>query len=461
MEFKDRVIKTIEKYGMFPKFSGVTRVLVGFSGGADSTALLTVLNSVKEEYNLHIVAAHVNHGLRGDEARRDEDFAVSYCEKLGIECKVLHADIPKMARERGLSFETCGRNVRYDFFKDVVLESLGENERPVIATAHNAQDVAETVIFNMARGSGLRGLSGIPPVRFFDDCDADIAVVRPIIECTRAEIEAYLDECGVNFVTDSTNNCDEYARNSIRHNVLPELEKINSKAVEAIGRMADSLRDDEECLNDMAIDVINEAYRSDYYDLSVLGRAYNPVLVRAIRHIVLKESGVHLEKKHTDEICERIYLKPYYDKIGSTGRIQIPSGDFVVIKDNKFFVEKASSKSEDVQVDLNKIELRKKSISEFTKSDKHLLENALDYDKINGKLIFRTRKEGDRFRPPYRHISKSLKSLFNELQIPVEKRPHLAILEDDGVIAWIEGIGPADGYTVTKNTKEVLYVSIQ
>ena len=226
--FKDLVRGTIERYQMLEKGDAV---VVGLSGGADSIALVSALNSIKSEYSLKIVATHVNHGLRGAEADRDESFVKDFCNDRGIECHVLHADVPKMAKESSESFEACGRKVRYGFYAEIARKLVFDNPslmgKVKIATAHNAQDAVETLLFNLSRGTGLKGLCSIPPVRRYED----LLVVRPIIEATREEIEEYLNEKGISFVTDSTNFDTDYSRNRIRINVLPELEKLNDGAI--------------------------------------------------------------------------------------------------------------------------------------------------------------------------------------------------------------------------------------
>ena len=174
----DKALSAVEKYNML---SPGAAVIAAVSGGADSMAMLLFLMKISERYSLSLTVAHVNHGLRGEEARRDEEYVRSFCEKNSLRFEVLHADVAALAKQSGETCEECGRRVRYEFF-----ESIDKNAK--IATAHTASDNAETMLFNLARGTGGAGLRGIPPVRG--------EIVRPLLGVTRREIEAYLAENG-------------------------------------------------------------------------------------------------------------------------------------------------------------------------------------------------------------------------------------------------------------------------
>ena len=206
----DKALSAVEKYNML---SPGAAVIAAVSGGADSMAMLLFLMKISERYSLSLTVAHVNHGLRGEEARRDEEYVRSFCEKNSLRFEVLHADVATLAKQSGETCEECGRRVRYEFF-----ESIDKNAK--IATAHTASDNAETMLFNLARGSSLKGLCGIPPVRG--------NIIRPLIFCTREDIEVFCRENSLDFVTDSTNLTLDYSRNKIRHIAVPALKEINS-----------------------------------------------------------------------------------------------------------------------------------------------------------------------------------------------------------------------------------------
>ena len=167
-----KVRNTIEKYGLL---NDVSTLAVGVSGGADSMCLLEILSKLKQEYDIIIKAVHINHNIRGDEALRDQKMVEDYCQKLGIDCRVYSVDVPALAKEMGIGEEECGRLKRYECFDNVGCDA--------VATAHTLSDSIETMMFNLIRGTGLRGLCGIPAKR--DN------VIRPLIDCTRGEIEDY------------------------------------------------------------------------------------------------------------------------------------------------------------------------------------------------------------------------------------------------------------------------------
>ena len=200
----EKVRNTVEKYHMA---NTEESVLCCLSGGADSVALLLCLHEIFPQ----VRACHINHQLRGEESLRDECYCVEICQKLGVPIEVRRVDAKEYAQKLGKSVEEGARILRYQIFEEMGCDK--------IATAHSLSDCIETAIFNFARGTGITGLASIPPVRG--------KIIRPLIECSRAEIEAFLSQRGVDWVTDSTNLTDDYTRNRIRHNIVPQLRQIN------------------------------------------------------------------------------------------------------------------------------------------------------------------------------------------------------------------------------------------
>lgn len=294
-----KILNTIESCRMlFPKAS----VVVGVSGGADSMALLHFLWEQKERWpGLRLTAAHVNHGLRGEEADRDERWVRDFCRHRGIPLEVLRIELREEAEKRKLGLEECGREVRYGFFQRLA----GETGR--IATAHTLSDSVETVLFNLARGTGLKGLRGIPAIRG--------NIIRPLIGCTREETEAYCRERQIGFVTDSTNLQEEYSRNKLRLSVIPVLKEINPAVEEAVGKMTESVGQDDDFLWTEAEKLVKEATLEDGWSCSVLGAAARPVRMRAVR-LLRGDSGP--EKRHLEEI-DRIIL-------AGSGGVSVPGG---------------------------------------------------------------------------------------------------------------------------------------
>ena len=205
---RGKFLTTIKKYNMIKKGD---RIVIGVSGGADSSALLSLMVSLNEEYSLRLVVVHVNHMLRGSLADADESFVENLCDSFNVEFRSKKCDVEKFSNEKGITLEEAGRIIRYDYFYQVASEVQGTK----IAVAHNMNDNAETVIMRLARGTGLKGLGGIPPVR--DN------IIRPLIEIDRIEIEKYCLENKIKFRNDHTNFMDIYTRNKIRISILPQL----------------------------------------------------------------------------------------------------------------------------------------------------------------------------------------------------------------------------------------------
>ena len=220
---------TIQKHNML--LAGDS-VCVALSGGADSVALLLALYELSAELDFSLSAVHVNHLLRGDESYRDENFCRDLCSRLDVPLQIFREDAAAFSHSLGVSVETGARELRYKIFDSLDCDR--------IATAHNLNDNAETLIFRFARGTGLHGLSGIPAVRG--------KIIRPLIECSRDEIEAFLTEKGQAFVTDSTNLSDNYARNKIRHRIIPEMSAVHGSFPACVTRMVQSFAEDEDFL---------------------------------------------------------------------------------------------------------------------------------------------------------------------------------------------------------------------
>ena len=228
---EDKVLNTIKRYEQIK--SGDT-IVVGVSGGPDSICLLNVLKNLQNELKINIVVAHISHMIR-KEADSETVFVQDFCEQRDIKCFVKKADVLQIAKEKKLGTEEVGRKIRYDFFEEVK-NIVGGNK---IATAHNANDNAETVLMNFLRGSGSTGLKGIGPIR-------DNKLIRPIIECTRQEIEQYCNEKGLNPKYDKTNQENIYTRNKIRNMLIPYIqENFNPNIIETINRMSNLIATDE------------------------------------------------------------------------------------------------------------------------------------------------------------------------------------------------------------------------
>lgn len=249
-------------------------VVCGLSGGADSVSLLLALKELSGELGFTAAACHLNHGLRGDESDNDERFCAELCGKLGIPLCKKRESVRDYA-EKHESLEETARKVRYDFFEEA-LAVFGENS--VLATAHNANDNAETVLLNLIRGTGLRGLCGIPPERG--------RIIRPLLDIPRVEIELFLGENAQDYVTDKTNFSVLYTRNKVRAKILPEILEINPSFLSAIARMSKNLRADEDFFDEAAEKILEESKSGRGYSAEKIDACSEPIKTRAVKKIL-------------------------------------------------------------------------------------------------------------------------------------------------------------------------------
>ena len=260
-----------EKYGMLPK-DGI--LLCAVSGGKDSMYLLERLRELAPEYGFELRCAHFDHRLRGAESDRDREFVKGYCAKRDISCYIGAKDVSAYAAENGIGIEEAARLLRYEFLEKTA-DEIGACR---IATAHTADDNAETMLFNLVRGSGLKGLCGIPPVRG--------KIVRPMLQTTSDEVLQYLDENGIPHVEDSSNLEDTYTRNKIRHRVVPELREINANFDKNLIRCAEFLREDEEYLTSQAQSFVASYFSEGILSASKFAELPKPVSARVLIWIV-------------------------------------------------------------------------------------------------------------------------------------------------------------------------------
>ncbi|MBQ3006248.1 MAG: tRNA lysidine(34) synthetase TilS [Clostridia bacterium] len=428
----NKVKAAIEKHGMLSE--GAT-VVAAVSGGSDSMAMLFILNSIKAEYGISLIAAHVNHGIRGDSAERDELFVKEKCSEMGVECRVLRADVPSEAKKSGLGLEECGRKIRYEFFN-----SLGENV--IIATAHNLSDRAETFLFNLTRGSTLRGLCSIPAVRG--------NIIRPLIGCTKDEINAFCDDNSIEYVTDETNADVTYSRNRIRHNVISQLREINSSFEKNASRCIESLNEDEAFLSSLAGELVEKSEMQSGYSAETILSSPAPVMKRALIMIAENEVGVTPEYRSLDNMVSLL-------KNG--GAYQINGGVTVRVRKGILEFPSEAEGLGDVSLETEIVNINEtNSLQNFSKQD---LEYFLDCDKIHGRISVRSREPGDKITLSSRGCTKTLKKLFNELSVPPEKRDSFAVVSDDKGLLILEGIGVDSRAIVTKDTVRVMTVRIK
>ncbi len=427
-----KVIDTVEKYRLL---KGVRTVAVGVSGGADSMCLLHILSSLKDKYGIIIKAVHINHNLRGEEALRDEMLVRDYCREKGIELTVHSADVASLSAQLGIGTEECGRRVRYECFAKADCDA--------VAVAHTLSDSVETAVYNLLRGTGVKGLCGIPVKR-------EPNIIRPLIFCTREEIEAYCETENIPYVTDSTNLTDDYTRNFIRHNIIPSFTKVNSCAVKNISRACTVLGEENDFMEKSALALLDSAERDEGYDAEILLKAHPAVRKRAILILLgerMSKQPLHLHTGLVNSIIEK-----------GDGKAELSAGVYASVKRGVLTfaaTEKIPDFWEAVFED-------KKAVSPYgvytvSEADFDVC-GAFDGDKIKGELTLSPRKEGDRFTFRKRNVTKSLKKLFNELKIPPEERNRLAVLRDGENIIWIEGVGVNSPYIPDENSKIIFRI---
>ncbi len=427
-------------------------ILAAYSGGADSACLLHFLHKWCADNKVKLFAAHVNHGIRGEEALRDRDFCAAECEKLGIKLFILNADVPKIAEETGKSIESAARDVRYEFFARI----MAENNIPVLATAHNADDNLETVLFRLARGTAARGLCGIPSVRALEGGGT---VIRPILYLTKKEILDTCRENGIEYVYDSTNSDTVYARNSIRAKAMPALRGINPDAASAALRSCELLRADCDLLDSLAEKYLAQA---DHELVSKLRLLEKPIFMRALAMIYAGISGNMLEYTHLEALSELVKTGRENSSLSLPGKVRarIEGGRLVFEEDirekneNNVFSNIYISEGNNaipggyflrMEKDLSTLS------SQITQQIQTNEENiyklfthiCIQSDKINGRLFVRGRLPGDKIRSG--GMSKDVRKLFSEKRIPQKKRAGYPIVCDETGILWIPDIALRDG----------------
>lgn len=436
---------TLAQYKMLPQG---TTVVVGFSGGADSTALLHWLFSHADALQIQVTAAHVNHGLRGAEAERDEQFVRDFCAQRAIPLQVLRADVRAEAEKTGEGLEECGRRLRYAFFYEI----CEHYPNACIATAHTLSDCAETMLLNLARGAGGAGLSGIPPVR------GDI--VRPLFGVTRAQTEQYCRENGLAFVTDSTNADVDYSRNRVRALVVPQLKRIDPNFEQAAGRAAQTLREDEECLRTFAKQTLEKAACPGGWRACALAAQPRAVRVRALLLAAQSAGADCLSYRHLEQL-DRLLTEGGGCTLPGQCNARVEQGILLFPRPAVEFC---------VPLQLPQTLLpdgRMLCISVLDRAEyavekqKFIFSNCLNYDTITSDTVVRTRKSGDSFNPAGRGVTKSLKKLYNEQHIPASLRPAFAMLAGSGGILWIEGCGPSESAKVTQSAQRIAAVTIK
>lgn len=426
---------TIQKHNMLHAGDSVC---VALSGGADSVALLLVLYELSSEFDFSLSAVHVNHLLRGDESDRDEHFCHDLCARLNIPLQIFREDAAAFSHSIGESVETGARKLRYGIF-----DSLDADK---IATAHNLNDNAETLLFRLARGTGLHGLSGIPPVRG--------KIIRPLIECTRDGIEAYLAEKNQTFVTDSTNLSDDYARNKIRHHIVPEMQAVHGAFPACVTRMVQSFAEDEDFLT-------AEAKKCEKESLFTL----HPAIRKRVIINQLKSHNLKVSTEKIEEIEETLLLRRSRVMLGNGFFAAFDKGVMRICKEQQEDIPKPVVMDCNDKVHFNGDRIVKISVqsgeivSETGIVNKNSTIYYADYDTIQGDIVLRNRLRNDVIRPVNSAYTKKLRKILQQ-KLPPERRKLCAVLEDKNGIIWAEHAGVAQRAAPNENTENYLRIEI-
>lgn len=407
------------------------KVAVAFSGGSDSVCLLHTLFNLSNEVGFTISAVHINHHLRGEESDGDAAFAKNFCDWLKIPIDIVDVDVKGEAK-KGESTELAARRLRYDAFEKV--------DADFIATAHNADDAFETFIINFSRGSGLGGLIGIPTIRD--------KYIRPLIYCTKRDVLNYCDENGLSYVTDSSNLTDDYTRNKIRHHVIPEFEKVFPDVISVAKRNFELLKRDNDYLKNVSGHIYSEALKDGKLDISVLKNQHVAIASRVIIKYCNDCTAMNIDNFHLECILDFLEQEK--------GKIQLFNNFYAVIKDGFLFIKKDSNFQFDTETEIITIE----KFYEELKINNLLIKNAIDYDKIMGQFIIRTRISTDRLRPKGRGLSKPLRKLQSEQKIDSNIRDIIPVAVDDEGVIWSYLSSFDERVAIDKNTKNVLVFKV-
>ncbi|WP_175560342.1 tRNA lysidine(34) synthetase TilS [Butyrivibrio sp. YAB3001] len=444
-------------------------VIVGFSGGADSTALLFCLYELRKILDIKIIAVHINHMIR-KEAGNDSDFAESFCKERGIECIVKKIDVPRLSKEWKMTEEEAGRKVRYQAFEEVSKKTGAS----LIAIAHHQNDVAETLLMNLIRGSGLHGAGAIRPKR--DN------VIRPLLCVSRSEIEQYLSEKNQSFCHDATNDDNIHTRNIIRNVIIPVMEKdINTKTTEHLFRVATNFSRADEYIRKQA----EKAYESSARirdgqaeaDLCVL-RGFDNIIREEVILLILEKLTPHrkdITSAHVD------FILSLTEDNNGTATADLPYGLVAIRSYNKLFIKNKDTKilqdknksveipnlmgiGDEVDIDIPKLGVAHIRILKYN-GGKLFPTSAytkwFDYDRIQ-RAIFRKKEPEDYILIENKTalFKKKIGKLLTDEKVPRQERENIILLADGNNVLWVPGVRMSGAYKISDRTERILEIQI-
>ncbi|MDR7855679.1 tRNA lysidine(34) synthetase TilS [Tissierella sp.] len=456
---KEKVLSTINEYNLIKENENI---VVGVSGGPDSMALLYVLMDIRTSINFNLLIAHVNHGVRGEDAKNDQLFVEDIAKELNIPYYAKDVNMIEYGKEKGISSEEAGRELRYGFFREI-LQALGGGK---IAVAHNMNDQGETLLMRIMRGTGIDGLKGME----FINQD----IIRPILGIDRKEIEEYIEKNGIRTVLDKTNLMPIYSRNKVRLELIPYIQdNFNPNIINTLWRMSKIAAIDSNFLESYSEKRFNIMVKNQDKHCIILNRDMflsedKSIQQRIIRISILKiNDSLHgISENQISSALNIFSMSETGKEVHMSNNIVAKTsyGDLIIERykekiNNKYFYELKLSEinsCEDIGYSFN---LGVFSVDHNFVMDKNKFTRYFDFDKILGKIAVRSRLNGDKFTPFGMAGTKKLKDYFIDEKVPKELRDSIPIIVDEENILWLVGYRTNENYKLTKDTKNVLVIS--
>jgi tRNA(Ile)-lysidine synthase len=453
MDIVTKALQTIKEHSMLQEGE---IVLIGLSGGPDSVCLSVILDEVRDNFNLSLYALYVDHGLRPEESRNEENFCKSFCYEHGMDFHSEKIEVRANAEENRINIHEAARELRYDAFQRTAHKIRASK----IAVAHNADDQAETVLMRLVRGAGRRGLSGMPYMRG--------NIIRPLLDISREDIENFLSGRQIKFVADSSNLKKEYLRNRLRMEIIPFLKKDNPSLVKSINRTADIFREEENYLDIVTTKTVmrlitRKTDRSIELFLIPLINIEKSILRRVFRR-ALGEIGADrgIELVHIDDIIRLVRENRSGDTITLPQGIRAVKGYSTLLITGEHSVN-LRTQNIDVPGEITLSENGLTLVSElYDKSIEFNGKNVsvFDYGSLTLPLQVRARKEGDYFYPAGFGRRKKLQDFFVDEKVPREKRDSVPLVVSGKDIIWIAGYRMDERYMAKEGTNKFLVLKI-
>ena len=416
-------------------------IAVALSGGADSVALLHYLLSVKNLYSVKIIALNVEHGIRGQASENDTQFVIELCEQLNVPLLQYKVDCPTYAKEQKLTLEQSARVLRYNCFYD----AINKGKCNKIATAHHALDNAESVLFNLFRGTGLNGITGIEE-------NFEQKIIRPFLHVDKAQINEYVQKNNLAFVTDQTNFDDGFTRNHIRLNVIKEIKKCFPEVEKSISRFCTIAKAENDYIEEQALKSLNIFDNHVEIALPLHGALIARCTIKAMQILGTEKDW---EKAHVDAVQVLV-------NSANGTKINLKNNVCAVKEYDKIVIYKTQSKiNEEIPFTLGSVQFNDLTLEIKPVEKQVSLKDGFyaDADKIPKTAIIRTKRDGDKF-TKFGGGTKKLNDYLTDKKIPLRIRDNLAVIADDNDILAIFGLAISDKIKVDENTKNIISLII-